>query len=51
VRAHWALSLFRKSVLKQGKYRRTTSLMDDPAGRRCLDIGADKLIVRAHLAH
>ena len=37
--ADWALSLFRKSVLKQEKYRRITSLMDDPAGRRCLDIG------------
>ena len=43
--ADWALSLFRKSVLKQEKYRRITSLMDDPAGRRCLDIGADNGVI------
>jgi SAM-dependent methyltransferase len=41
----WALSLFRKSVLKQEKYRRITSMMDDPAGRRCLDIGADNGVI------
>lgn len=41
----WALSLFRKSVLKQEKYRRITSMMDDPTGRRCLDIGADNGVI------
>jgi SAM-dependent methyltransferase len=41
----WALSLFRKSVLKQAKYRRITDLLDDPTGRRCLDIGADNGVI------
>ena len=41
----WALSLFRKSVLKQEKYRRITEMMDDPTGRRCLDIGADNGVI------
>jgi SAM-dependent methyltransferase len=41
----WALALFRKSVLKQAKYRRITSLMDDPTGQRCLDIGADNGVI------
>ncbi len=41
----WALSLFRKSVLKQEKYRRITDMMDDPVGRRCLDIGADNGVI------
>ena len=43
--AEWALSLFRKSVLKQEKYRRITDMMDDPTGRRCLDIGADNGVI------
>ncbi|MGH7579432.1 MAG: class I SAM-dependent methyltransferase [Gemmatimonadales bacterium] len=43
--ADWALALFRKSVLKQAKYRRITSLMDDPTGQRCLDIGADNGVI------
>ena len=43
--ADWALSLFRKSVLKQAKYRRITDLLEDPAGRRCLDIGADNGVI------
>ncbi len=43
--AEWALALFRKSVLKQAKYRRITGLMDDPAGQRCLDIGADNGVI------
>jgi SAM-dependent methyltransferase len=41
----WALSLFRKSVLKQAKYRRITELLEDPVGRRCLDIGADNGVI------
>jgi SAM-dependent methyltransferase len=45
VSAEWALSLFRKSVLKQEKYRRITDLMDDPTGSRCLDIGADNGVI------
>jgi SAM-dependent methyltransferase len=45
VSADWALALFRKSVLKQAKYRRITDLMDDPTGQRCLDIGADNGVI------
>ena len=38
---HWALPLFRRSVLKQAKLDQITRLLDDPAGRECLDVGAD----------
>ena len=37
----WALALFRKSVLKQAKLRHILELLDDPTGKRNLDIGAD----------
>jgi SAM-dependent methyltransferase len=40
-----ALALFRRSVLKQAKLRRITDLLDDPASRRCLDIGADNGVI------
>ncbi len=43
--AEWAVALFQKSVLKQAKYHRITSLMDDPGGQRCLDIGADNGVI------
>jgi SAM-dependent methyltransferase len=43
--AEWALKLYGKSVLKQAKYNRITSMMDDPAGQRCLDIGADNGVI------
>ncbi|HEU4473315.1 MAG TPA: class I SAM-dependent methyltransferase [Gemmatimonadales bacterium] len=43
--AEWAVTLFRKSVLKQAKFARITAMMDDPAGRRCLDIGADNGVI------
>ena len=43
--AEWALKLYGKSVLKQAKYRRITSMMDDPSGQRCLDIGADNGVI------
>jgi SAM-dependent methyltransferase len=45
VSAELALALFRKSVLKQAKYRRITELLDDPVGQRCLDIGADNGVI------
>ena len=41
----WALALYRRSVLKQAKFRRITELLDDPAGRVCLDIGADNGVI------
>ena len=41
----WALALFRKSVLKQAKLRRILELLDDPTGKRNLDIGADNGVI------
>jgi len=41
----WALPLFRRSVLKQAKLGRITQLLDDPAGRECLDLGADNGVI------
>lgn len=43
--AEWALRLFDRSVLKQEKYRRISDLLEDPAGRRNLDIGADNGVI------
>jgi SAM-dependent methyltransferase len=39
--AEHALALFRKSVLKQAKFRQICDLMDDPRGRSNLDLGGD----------
>jgi SAM-dependent methyltransferase len=36
-----ALRLYRKSVLKQAKFKRFRRMLGDVKGRRCLDIGAD----------
>ncbi len=44
-RGDWALPLFRRSVLKQAKLDQITRLLDDPAGRECLDIGADNGVI------
>jgi SAM-dependent methyltransferase len=41
----WAVALFRKSVLKQAKFRRILELLDDPVGRTNLDIGADNGVI------
>jgi SAM-dependent methyltransferase len=41
----WAVALFRKSVLKQAKLRRILELLDDPAGKANLDIGADNGVI------
>jgi SAM-dependent methyltransferase len=43
--AHWAVALFNRSVLKQEKFRRITSLLEDPATRSNLDIGADNGVI------
>ncbi|HUF34625.1 MAG TPA: class I SAM-dependent methyltransferase [Gemmatimonadales bacterium] len=43
--AAWAVALFNRSVLKQEKYRRITELLEDPAGRSNLDIGADNGVI------
>lgn len=39
--ARWALSLFRRSVIKQQKHRALTALLPPLDGCRCLDIGGD----------
>ena len=41
----WAVALFRKSVLKQAKFHRILELLDDPAGKTNLDIGADNGVI------
>ncbi len=41
----WALALYSKSVLKQAKFAQISRLLGDPAGRRCLDIGADNGVI------
>jgi SAM-dependent methyltransferase len=41
----WAVALFRKSVLKQAKFRRILELLDDPSGKTNLDIGADNGVI------
>ncbi|MDQ3137214.1 MAG: class I SAM-dependent methyltransferase [Gemmatimonadota bacterium] len=41
----WAVALFRKSVLKQAKFRRIVELLDDPVGKSNLDIGADNGVI------
>ncbi|MBA2458377.1 MAG: class I SAM-dependent methyltransferase [Gemmatimonadales bacterium] len=43
--ASWAVALFNRSVLKQEKFRRITALLDEPAGRTSLDIGADNGVI------
>jgi SAM-dependent methyltransferase len=43
--AEWAVALFDRSVLKQEKFRRITALLDEPSGRRNLDIGADNGVI------
>lgn len=46
--AAWAIALFQRSVLKQAKFRRILSLLDNPAGKTNLDIGADNGVI-SHL--
>lgn len=43
--ADWAIALFDRSVLKQAKFRQIESLLDDPAGKTSLDIGADNGVI------
>ena len=43
--AEWALALFNKSVLKQAKFRQILARLDQPAGKRGLDIGADNGVI------
>lgn len=41
----WAVALFRKSVLKQAKFRHILELLADPVGKTNLDIGADNGVI------
>jgi SAM-dependent methyltransferase len=41
----WAVALFDRSVLKQAKFRQIESLLDDPADKTNLDIGADNGVI------
>ncbi len=43
--ADWAIALFNRSVLKQAKYHRVAALLDNPAGKTSLDIGADNGVI------
>ncbi len=43
--AAWALALFNRSVLKQAKFRQIIAKLEDPAGKRGLDIGADNGVI------
>jgi ubiquinone/menaquinone biosynthesis C-methylase UbiE len=45
VTAPWALKLFKKSVLKQQKYRELVDLMGDMTGKHGLDIGSDNGVI------
>ena len=38
---HSTLALFRKSVLKQAKFRQISAMMEDPTNRSNLDLGGD----------
>jgi SAM-dependent methyltransferase len=41
----WAVALFKRSVLKQAKFRQILAQLDDPAGKVGLDIGADNGVI------
>jgi SAM-dependent methyltransferase len=43
--ADWAVTLFNRSVLKQAKYRKILELLEDPAGKTNLDLGADNGVI------
>ncbi|MCB2225995.1 MAG: class I SAM-dependent methyltransferase [Desulfarculaceae bacterium] len=44
-RENWALSLYRRSVLKQQKFAAIQGLLEPTQGKRCLDIGADNGVI------
>jgi len=43
--AQWPIRLFKKSVLKQRKFKEITQLLGDTRWLRCLDVGADNGVV------
>ena len=42
---NWPVLLFKKSVLKQRKYKELTALLGPPNGLHCLDIGSDNGVI------
>jgi SAM-dependent methyltransferase len=47
----WALALFNRSVLKRAKWERIVELLQDPAGKTNLDLGADNGVISYLLRH
>jgi SAM-dependent methyltransferase len=45
VNESWALALYRRSVIKQEKFRRVVEMLDSTSGKTCLDIGGDNGVV------
>ncbi len=43
--AEWAVALFRRSVLKQAKYRSIIGMLGDVENKTCLDIGGDNGVI------
>lgn len=43
--AAWGIALFNKSVLKQAKFSQIVARLDDPTGKRGLDIGGDNGVI------
>ncbi|HYF39850.1 MAG TPA: class I SAM-dependent methyltransferase, partial [Gemmatimonadales bacterium] len=41
----WAVALYERSVLKQAKFRQIEALLEEPAGKINLDIGADNGVI------
>lgn len=42
---HWHLRLFNKSLLKKAKWKQIRRMLGPPAGKTCLDIGADNGVI------
>ena len=47
--ANWHLKLFSKSVLKQAKLARISELIQETAGKTCLDLGSDNGVISYYL--
>jgi SAM-dependent methyltransferase len=45
----WHLSLFKKSILKQAKFRQIASLLGSVSGQTCLDVGGDNGVISWNL--
>jgi len=43
--ADWAVALFNRSLLQEAKFHRMVELLQDPAEKTSLDIGADNGVI------